>query len=452
MVSISAALARIKDNPQAVLDESLIEQVCRELGLEWRNTPLKPPNTIALFIRQVIEGNVSCATVRHLGKTDFTPGAYCMARARLPLEVLQEYSRRVCDTAQCNADDGTQGRYKGHRVWVIDGSNFSMPDTPELQKCFGQHKQQKIGCGFPSAHLLGLFNLSTGLLQEAIAAPLATHDLFNASKTHQHLEAGDLVSGDTAFGSYAHLALLLQRNLHGLFPVHQIRITSFAPGRKHLGPSGKSAQKGLPRSRWIKSLGKLDQRVEYFKPADRPNWMSQKDYDLLPDSIEVREIRRTIRRKGFRPLTVTLVTTLLDAELYPADELMALQARRWEVETDLRHLKTTMKMEVLHCQSQEGVRKELAVFVLVYNLVRTILLEGARRQAVPVQRLSFADALHWIRHSRPGDQLPKLLLNPLRPGRVEPRAVKRRPKAYDLLNKPRDQMRNALKSNRKGVN
>ena len=180
--------------------------------------------------------------------------------------------------------------------------------------------------------------------------------------------------------------------------------------------------------------------------------MSRQEYDALPNSIIVRELRRTVRRTvrlgRVRSVTLTMVTTLLDPASYPASELLELRVRRWDVETNLRHLKITMNMDVLRCKTEQGVRKELAVFCLVYNLVRVVMLEAARRQAVPVARVSFADALKWTRHARPGEALRRLLVNPRRPDRLEPRCKKRRPKQYDLMNKPRDVLRKALKNQR----
>jgi hypothetical protein len=147
-------------------------------------------------------------------------------------------------------------------------------------------------------------------------------------------------------------------------------------------------------------------------------------------------------------VTLMMVTTLLDPAAYPASELLELRLRRWDVETNLRHLKITMNMDVLRCKTEQGVRKELAVFCLVYNLVRVVMLEAARRQDIPVSRVSFADALKWTRHARPGQMLPDLMINPRRPDRLEPRCKKRRPKQYALMNKPRDVLRKMLKKQR----
>ena len=460
MVSMCGALRRVKDDPFAVLSPSVIEEVCQRQGHEWRSGPLQPASTVALFVQQVAHGNVSCSEVRHLrglGTRAFTPSAYCQARQRLPLAAVRELSRRVYDAAVALTRPDAAGgslqhdasfTWRGHRTWVVDGSTFSMPDTPALQLHFGQPHGQAPGCGFPVAHLLALFDLHSGLLAEPTASPLHTSDLRHTPAMHAQMGAGDLLLGDDTFSGYGHVALLLQGNMHALMPNHHKRIVDFAPRRPHRHPSHHKAASGRPTSRWIRSLSPLgsdDQLVEWFKPLECPRWMSPEQYAQLPESIIVREVRRTVRRKGFRPLTLTIVTTLLDPEQYPADELIALRMRRWTVETNLRHLKTTMGMDVLRCESVAGVLKELAVFVLVYNLVRAVMIQAATRQGVAVERLSFADALYWLRHARPDEPLPTLLCVPDRPDRVEPRAVKRRPKEYDRLNKPRAQLQRELR-------
>jgi len=263
------------------------------------------------------------------------------------------------------------------------------------------------------------------------------------------MAAGDLTLGDDSFGTYAHLALLFTRGIYGLFPAHHRRIVDFTPNRPCIEPKNVARAedaKGLPRSRWVKSLGTDDQIVEWYKPAARPKWMSAQQWKQLPDTLMVRETRRTVARPGFRPVTLTTVTTLLDPQKYPAEELFELRLRRWDVETDLRHLKTTMGMEVLHCKTVDGVRKELWMFLLIYNLVRVVMLAAAKRQQVPVSRISFASALHWMHSARDGDRLPRLAVVPHRPNRMEPRVIKRRPKEYDRLVRPRKKMKEELQA------
>lgn len=445
--SIGEALARIKRDPLAALGRGAVERACEELGHGWRDRQLDPATTVALFVQQVLHGNCPCAEVRHIGGSGFTAGAYCQARARLPLAVYQSLLGAACDAALPRTREAAHLWRGRHRTFHVDGSTFSMPDTPELREAFGMPAGQAQGCGFPVAHLLVLFSAATGLLLDAFASPLRTGDLAQTPELHLHLDDGDVLIGDDSFGTYAHLALLLRANLHGLFPVHHKRIVDFTPGRPHTR-EGKDAAAGVPRSRWVERLGEDDQLVEWFKPRERPRWMSRAAYDALPGSITVRELRRTVTAPDGAPVTLTVVTTLTDPADYPAADLMALRLRRWDVETNIGHLKTTMKMDVLRCKGEQGVRKELAVFCLVYNLVRVVMLEAATRQEVAVSRVSFADALRWVRHARPGDVMPDLLVNPHRPGRAEPRCKKRRPKQYDLMNKPRAQLRKALKNPR----
>jgi hypothetical protein len=447
MASIASSLLRIKENPLGVLDRALVERVCREHNHHWRERELDPATTIALFAQQVIHGNTPCSEVRHIEGRSFTPQAYCDARARLPLVVYQTLLNEVYKLVVPHAGK-EEHLWHGHRTFHIDGSTFSMPDTPELRKAFGMPSGQEPGCGFPVAHLLMLFSASTGMLIDSWASPLRTGDLAETPEAHLHLNEGDILIGDDTFSGYPHLASLKKQGLHGLFPVHHLRIVDFKKKRPHCG-AGKKAVAGMPRSRWIKSLGKEDQLVEYFKAGPRSKYMNQSEYDALPDSIIVRELRRTVVRPGLGKITISLVTTLLDPDMYPAEELLELRLRRWDVETNIGHLKTTMKMDVLRCKTEQGVRKELTMFSLTYNLVRVVMLEGSVRQDVPVSRISFADAYKWMRHARLGDTLPALVVNPHRPDRIEPRCKKRRAKQYDLMNKPRAALRKLLKNKRK---
>jgi hypothetical protein len=324
-----------------------------------------------------------------------------------------------------------------------------MPDTPALQEACGQPSGQRPGCGCPVAHLLALFHAGTGFLLEVLAAPWHTHDMAEGATLHAARRPRDGLVGDRAFCSFAHLALLRQQGFHAVFRVHQRQMVDCTPARPHTASKPPTAPKGLPRSRWLRQLGVTDQLVEWVKPVrppvHPPAWMTPELFAALPAVCCVRELRYRVAQAGFRTQPVTLVTTLLAGDLYPADALAELYHRRWQVETNRRHRKQTMGLDGLHCQRFAGVMKELTVFALVYNLVRVVMLEAAKRQGVALERLSFIDALRWLSTARPGDPLPPLVVNPHRPNRVEPRAVKRRPKPYPLLTKPRQAARNTLK-------
>jgi hypothetical protein len=330
------------------------------------------------------------------------------------------------------------------RTFFIDGSGVSMPDTPVLQTAFGQPTNQATGCGFPVARVLALFHAGTGLLLKLLTAPLRSHEVAQAALTHDELQPGDVVVGDRAFGTFAHLAVLVRRGLHGVFRNHQNRIVDFRPGRPHAVPGSHLGHAGLPRSRWIRSLGSSDQLVEWYRPQSRPAWLSVAEYAALPRLLRVRELAYRVNRAGFRVRSVTLVTSLLDPVAYPAESLAELYRARWGVETDLAHLKTTLGMDVLKCETEAGVLKELAVFALVYNLVRVVMCEAGRRQGVCPERISFVDALRWLSSAPPGTMLPKLVVNPVRPDRIEPRCQKRRAKKYPYMIRPRAELRRRI--------
>jgi hypothetical protein len=287
----------------------------------------------------------------------------------------------------------------------------------------------------------------SGLVVGCADSPMYTSDMSQTPQMHAHLAPGDIILGDDAFAGWAHLALISREKLHAVMPVHHKRRVDFTPGRPAAHPrKGKSSKRaGKHRSTVTQSLGANDQLVEYPKPVERPQWMELKQWESLPQSITVREIRRTIQRHGFRPLTVTIVTTLLDAELYPADELIELRLSRWMVETNLRHLKITLGMDILKCKSLEMIRKERMMFLLVYNLVRRVMLAAARKQKVNVNRLSFADTLAWLRHSDI-TQLCEIKINPQRPGRLEPRVIKRPKKPFPYMTIPRAKLKAQLRA------
>src|SRR5687768_8765995 len=201
-----------------------------------------------------------------------------------------------------------------------------MPDTPALQDAFGQSTEQRPGCGFPMAHLLGLFHAGTGVLLKLVVAPLLTHDLAHVQAVHPSLHAGDVLVADRGLCSYAHLALLVQAGVHAVFRVGARQIVDFIPGRPFVRPSVRRtpAVKGIPRSRWLKALGVQDQLVAWLKPKTCPSWLTQEALAALPETLVLREVRSHIGTPGFRTRQITLVTTLLDAEVYRVADLAAL--------------------------------------------------------------------------------------------------------------------------------
>jgi hypothetical protein len=452
MAAFDLALSRVRDGTNDLLRPQRINQLALAGNHLFRKTRLTPGNTLRLFVQQVAHGNVACAAVRHLAGEEFSDSAWCQAHSRLPVELIQRVHRLVVDQGRRELDDTNDigddtYRWRGHRLHVVDGSSDSMPDTPELRSHYGVPGACAPGLGFPTSHLLLLMDHRSGLLIDCRDDPGNTHDASVASTMHGRLQPGDILLGDDAFGTYTHLALLLRDNLHAIMPVHHQRIVDFTPARTHV-PRHQITQKksaGKPRSRHVRTLGRDDQLVEYFKPRAKPDWMSDEQWMTVPESILVREIRRTVKRHGFRPITVTIITTLLDPDQYPADELIELRLTRWMIETNIRHLKITLGMDVLKCKTLEGVRKERLIFLLVYNLIRIVMLRAARSQGVNVNRLSFADTLAWLRHGDTRTR-PVLIINPLRPGRLEPRALKGGKHRFPYMTSPRAQLKSQLRA------
>jgi len=442
MVSIARALRQIKDDLDHVFDARQIKQACYQVGYQWRRGKLGPVATVRWILIQVLFGNTACVHISQLADRDFSGTAFCQARRRLPVRILETLLRSLTDAAVTSTK--STASWHGHRTFLIDGSSCSMPDTPELVKHFGYVTARQRRGQFLTAHLLAMFDVATGLLLSLTASLCRTHDLRPACDTYPSLQPGDLVVGDRAFGAFVSLSLLLKDQIQGVFRLHQATNVSFKYRRSYCHPR-KKLVKGMPRTRWIKRLGQNDQLVEYFKPKGQSKAMSVEVFDGLPDSIVVREMKYHQKRRGFRTRTVILVTTLINADQYPAADLKALYRRRWEVETNIGHLKTTLSMDVLKCKSVEGIQKELIAFAMIYNAVRMIMNEAAGQRGISLQRVSFIDALRWLQCGANMSTLMFIMLVPHRPGRIEPRAVKRRPKPFKFLTESRSNARKSLR-------
>lgn len=440
MVSIPVALRTVKDDLIRLITAHGQHALEQEPWV-WRDRVLPPLVVLQLFLLQILHGNTAIQHLRHLSAIPLTASAYCKARARLPLKFLERVHQSVARMFIRETHDTL--RWLGHRVWRMDGSSFSMPDTPALQAHFGQHSAQKPGCGFPTATLL-LLTDALGFAVKTLALPMNASEMAHAWLMHEELEAGDVLVADRGFCSYVHFALILQRNLHAIMRTHQKQRVDFRPRRKSADARPKADRRRRPTTQWLRWLGTRDQVVRWHKPKQKPRWMDADAFAALPEVIDVRQLRYDVTCKGFRTTRVTLTTTLVDVDRYSAEALAEQYDGRWRIETQLNELKTVMKMDVLKCRSVEGVLKELAVFTLLYNLVRRVMLAAAERQKVPIDRISFIDALRWLRSGRTSLEVCDLIVNPHRRGRIEPRVVKRRPKPHRLMTKPREELRKTL--------
>lgn len=442
MAIIGRTLAAIKCSPVSILGGAVgVNDVFARAGHTWRNRLLDPANTLALFVLQVLHGNTAISHLRHLSGIDFSEGSYCDARKKLPVSAVAEVVEHLCRDSRKGIESAA---WRDRRVLLADGTSTLTPDTPVLQEQWPQHSVQKPGCGFPSIKLLGLLDLATGMIVHLTVMCLNTHEMSQLAGPHLGLKAGDVLLADRGFCSFWHLAMLAALSVDAVFRMHQQVIVDFTPNRPHRGKSRKKYKTGMPSSRFVRRLGHEDQIVQWVRPPKRPDWMSEAEFSAIPERLEVRELRYRIIVKGQRTRVVTICTTLLDAVRYPKRDMAELYGLRWEIETNFKHLKTTMGMEHLKCQTVNGVLKEIMVYVLVYNLVRAAMAAAAQRQGVDdANRMSFIDAMRWLCSllSVQADpaSMPDLKVNPKRKGRWCPRVKKKRMKEYDLMNKPRSQ-------------
>ena len=459
MAVIADTLARFKRDPLSLLGGAeRVDQCFKDAGHVWRDCLLTPARTMKLFVLQVLNGNTAMSHLRHLSDLDAAESSYCEARARLPLAgvaAVTTAAQLCCEGGRCIEEAAT---WLGRRVLMTDATAVTTPDTPQLQRLWPQPSAQQKGCGFPAVKLLALLDLATGMIVQLTMMCLNVHEMSQLAGPHAGLRRGDVLLGDRAFCSFAHLVLLAAMSVDAVFRTHQKQIVDFTPGRPHRDrgkSSGKRYEKGLPTSRFVRRLGEEDQLVEWTCPQNRPLWMSEAEQAALPQTLLVRELRYRVTARGMRTRVVSITTTLLDPMRYPKREIARLYGFRWEIETNFRHMKSTMKMDQLKCQTPDGVMKELMVYVLVYNMVRAAMTLAAERQRVAdANRVSFIDALRCLRSlltARPRGTMPALIVNPPRPGRWCPRVLKRRPKEYDRMNKPRSEyvepeMENAVRN------
>jgi Transposase DDE domain len=435
-----------------ILSETMVERALAEEGVEYNDSIFTPFLTLCTFLSQVLDPDHSCRAavarvIVFLAITGRKPcsehtGAYCDARQRLPLGVIVGLVRQTAREAEDRA--GAGWLWKGRRIVLADGSTVSMPDTTRNQRVFPQSRSQGIGMGFPLARLVVLISLATGLARDLAVGPYEGKETGETALFRQlwdRLEADEMVLGDRYFASFFGIAGLSQRGVDGLFRMHQRRRYDFRRGR-HLGIE--------------------DHVVTWFKPA-RPDWMGEATYAQMSDQLTVRELRFKVEQPGFRVNEIVLVTTLLDSELYTKEELADLYLKRWHVELDLRSIKDVLQMDVLRCRSPEMVEKEIWMHLLAYNLIRGGIAEAARAHHKQPRHLSFKGALQTmtafhesLRTADPEqrDRLWAVMLKAIagqrvgnRPGRVEPRANKRRPKPQKFLIEPRGVARKRLLEN-----
>ena len=419
--------------------QELARAVQEEVGV-WRDRRYAPLVALRLFVEQVLHADHACqdAVVRYASErvaqgeaqVSLSTGPYCNARKRLPLGLVERLGKSVGERLE--GASTAAWKWRGRLVKIVDGTTVTMPDTEENQARYPQHGVQKPGLGFPIARLVALVSLGCGAVLNWAMGPYKGKQtgedaLFRL--LYGSLVKGDIVLADRYHCSYFTVAVLYLMGIDVLTRQHSRRVTDFRRGQR---------------------LGKRDHLVVWERPA-RPEWMEQELYAQIPEELVVREAKVA---------QWVLVSTLIDPVQVSKEELNALYVQRWHIELDLRAIKTVMGMEILRCKSAPMVQKEVGAFFLAYNLIRAAMAQAAACAKLLPRQLSFCGAKRMVnsfmdllrgRAARGLIQMfaylrgaIALLLLPHRPNRVEPRAVKRRPKPHRLLTELRNVARARL--------
>ena len=420
---------------------NLIDQV-EELLPEHRERLFPPTETLSMFIAQIFSQDRSCQNIVNQAATKslvagLTPcsthtGAYCKARQRLPLEMPQSLARFLGRSIEENIP--TSWRWHDRRVRVVDGTSVTMPDTKENQSIYPQQGGQKPGLGFPIARLIAVTDLFSGAILDVAFGRFQGKGSDEQSLLRSVsglFESGDIILGDAFFPSFLFIIAMREKGV-------DILMEQMGGRRKNT-----DFRSGI-------SLGKLDHIVEYSKPAKKPDWIDRAQFDALPDKIAVREFKQ----KG-----KIFVTTLTDVKVYSKRSIAKLYRHRWEIETNIGQIKTILGMNILSCKTPEMISKEIWVTILGYNIIRLLMAQSAAITNLRATDISFKHCLqlwlNYLQQTATIDANSMMILLTImaqqrvgnRPGRIEPRALKRRPKAYPMLMKPRAEARENVRKN-----
>jgi len=423
-------------------------------GAMSRRRLFSKENTFWAFFSQVLDADGGCkevirklqsyASLKGIKFPSSSTSSYCTARKKLDIQALADIFNHTAGRPEGRSGIG---RLNGRRVIVVDGTGVSMPDTQENQALWPQTASQKPGCGFPTARICACFSLASGTLLSYAIGNKKSHELLLFRQQWQTFKSGDVFLGDKGFCSYYDIARLEQQGVDSV-----VTLARRAPLR-----SASS----------LKKLGPDDLLIAWQRPryTDKLSY-SREEWEQLPEELTLRQIKVTVPYPGFRVSHFYIVTTLLDAVRYPAEELADLYFQRWDVELFFRDIKTTMGMDVLRCQTPEMIQKEVLMHLIAYNCIRQLMAEAAKAADLAVRVVSFKGSLQALRNWEPHLNQGKLnriersrLIADLyeaitdipilqRPGRSEPRCRKRRPKNYELMTRPRRDMKEIPHRNR----
>ena len=427
------------------LSSEVISEALATIKAPWNDRIFSPLVTLWVFLEQVLNPDHSCRAAvarliayrvaRGMPACSSETGAYCQARKRLPLSFFATVARRVGHALDSRSK--AEWLWKGRRVHLFDGSSVMMPETPENRREYPLTYNQTLGGAFPVARIAAVISLSCGAILDLGICRYAGKGQSESGllrKMWGLFRAGDVMLADRLMCAWTEMVILKRRGVDTVCRLTSHRRADFRRGTR---------------------LGKYDHIVEWKKPQ-KPRTVDRELYDSLPGSMFVRECRVAVVQRGFRTRSVIVVTTILDAERYTKGDFAGLYRARWNVELDLRSIKSVMQMDLLRCKAPELVRKEIWVHVLAYNLIRTVAAQAAREHELAPREISFKATLQVleafrpviISQAHPGHDHRLTLYHEVlraisrhrvgdRPDRFEPRAAKRKPSHYDFLKKER---------------
>jgi len=416
-------------------------------GAMSRRRIFSKENTFWAFLSQILDADGGCkevvrklqayASVRGVKIPSSSTSSYCTARSKLDQQMLSDILDHTADRLENIPETGV---LNNRRVIVVDGTGVTMPDTMGNQDVWPQPASQKPGCGFPSKRICACFSLKSGALLNYAIGDKKSHELLHFRQQWSLFKQGDIFLGDKGFCSYFDQAALKAKGIDSV-----ITLARRAPVR-----AAKS----------LKVLGSDDLLIAWPRPRHTKKMSySRSEWEDLPEELKLRQIHVSVKHPGFRTQGFYIITTLLDAKQYPAEEIAELYFRRWDVELFFRDIKLTMGMDILRCRTPDMVRKEVVMHFIAYNCIRRLMYEAAEEAAIEVRRVSFKGSLQALRNWEPhlnqikissterfrliSDLYDAMIDTPIRqrPGRSEPRCVKRRPKNYQRMAAPRHEIK-----------
>jgi hypothetical protein len=373
LISQTISFATIQD----LITDTEIQTIYRQLGCTWRQRLLPPPIMVRSMVYRSLHRNRSIKTLlTDIAATDIesqapTDAAWCRARSKLPPKLWPQLIQ--CSEQRLSRLAGHKYLCFGQPVFIIDGSTVSMPDEPQLAKTFGYADTKHGLSRFPVARITFLVRLGVQAVCDYEMGHYRTGEDAQFNRMWPKIPNHSICLLDKKFCSFYNLAKLQQRYISIISPLHQKRNPyELIKGGKH-----------IDKNQWIVYLRLARQLRKRYND------------NSLPIQLPVRLIHVKFRRKG-KQRHLWLVTTLLDPEKYPRSSIIKLYRQRWEIETRIGSLKTTLQMKVLQSKTVKNVCYEIAATILAHNLVWTVIHQASQQSGISSERISFLGAVRTI--------------------------------------------------------